>query len=392
MVAGCLAAGCDGARSGGAEAVTRATTPGGWERVTYDVPPEGVEGELSLDLELGSLEGGEGEVYFGDIRGIEIDAEGELLILDYQASEIHAFDFEGNHLGLRHGSGEGPREVAEANGLFVDDGGDLWINDHGKMRLTRIRTDGEVATYAFPLPRYGYLWSGVVGSDGRFWETFTYRDPDQTRPDPGYVESTSSVGVLAVDPASGARDSLPIGEATSRGIALERGFAGVPFAPARLQALDPDGYLWTMASSDTYHLTRIELATGDTLVEVDLPVRGPVVEPAERRAEIERVEEFMERAGRTSVDWDDVLPERKPAAYQISVDADGNAWVLRQREADARWVADVVAPDGRWLRTWVLPFEPLRYYVPVIRDGWFFTVRTGEFEEPYVVGSQVHAR
>jgi hypothetical protein len=50
---------------------------------------------------------------------------------------------------------------------------------------------------------------------------------------------------------------------------------------------------------------------------------------------------------------------------------------------------DVIGPDGYYLKTWLLSFEPSRYYVPVIRDQWIFTLRTGEFDEQYVVGSRL---
>lgn len=382
---------CGGGGSSASGDVTRTPTPGGWEEVVYRTLPEGSEGALPVALELGSLDGADGGFFFGDVRGIALTPGGdELLVLDYQASEVHAFDLEGRHLGLRHASGEGPGEVAEANGLFFDHTGALWINDHGRMRLTRVLPDGEVETHPFPLARYGYVWDGVVGADGRIWETLTVAtDPTGTRPEPGYREVQRELWALGVDPVTEARDSIRIGIRTGRGIALERGYASVPHAPSGLHALDPAGVLWTMESSDRYRLTRIDLAAGDTLVQVELPFRGPLLTGEERSEAIQGVEDFMERAGRVAVDWDAVLPERKPAAYQLAVDGTGNAWVLRQQEEGGRWAADVVAPDGSYRRTWVLPFEPSRYYVPVIEDGWFFTLRSGEFDEQYVVGARI---
>jgi streptogramin lyase len=380
---------CSASEPGPGSEVHRTRAPGGWDVVTYSDLPQDRTAELSSNLQIGSLDGEDGGFIFGDVRGIEMSPEGELLVLDHQASEVHAFDLEGNHLGLRYGTGEGPREVAEANGLFFDRDQALWINDHGKMRLTRLLSDGEVETYPFPLGRYGYLWKGTVAADGRLWHDLTMRDPDAVRPEPGYYEATSDVGVLAVDPESGVRDSLRIGTSTVRGIALERGFAGAPFAPARLTAFDPAGSFWTMESSDRYHLTRIDLATGDTLVQVELPVQGPPVLAEERAVEIQRIEEFMERAGRVEVNWSSVLPDRKPVAYQLSVDDESRVWVLRQREEDGRWAVDVIGQDGTYLKTWLLAFEPSRYYVPVIRDQWIFTLRTGEFDEQYVVGSRL---
>ncbi len=378
--------------SGGPDApalpeITRTVTEGGWERLTYAATPVGPVDTLRVDLEIGSLDGSDGGFVLGDVRGLEVTAEGEILVLDHQASEVHAFDAEGNHLGVRVSGGEGPFEITTGNGLFLDSEDALWINDHGKRRLTRLLPYGEVKTYPFPGNSFGYVWEGVVADDGVLWEP-DVNAPGGVNRELGVVRLPLSNWMRGFEPESNQVDSVWIGTSESAGIRVPGGVAGVPFAPSRLTVIDPRGAFWT-ASSDEFTLTRIS-NSGDTLLQVELPGTGPAITSEQRAAEIARIDQFMERAGRISIDWDELFPSHKPILTRLVGDDEGNVWAMRETESG--WMADVISATGEYLGRHVLDFEPTRFYPPVVRAGWFLTIRQGEFEEQYVVGSRVSGR
>ena len=64
--------------------------------------------ELHVDLKFGSLEGDDPNLLFGDIRGIQATADGTIYVLDFQATEVRAFDADGRYLRTNRPAGRGP--------------------------------------------------------------------------------------------------------------------------------------------------------------------------------------------------------------------------------------------------------------------------------------------
>ena len=189
----------------------------------------------------------------------------------------------------------------------------------------------------------------------------------------------------SLDPVAGVIDSIRIGTSHYRSIQLPRGMASVPFVTAFLQALDPDGFIWT-ANADRYLLTRLTL-TGDTLVHIEVGLEGQPVTPEDRREAIERIEGFMERAGRADVDWDEVIPALKPVLEGLVVDDEGRVWV--RRGTANSFVFDVFEPSGLFVTTVEPQFDLLQYFPPVIRNGALYGLQTDSFDVQYVVRGSV---
>ena len=372
---------CDSRPS--ATTVSVDTTAAGIVNVTYAALPATPSFELRTDLKIGH----EPDVVFGDIRGLELAGDSLVLILDSQLSELRAFDLSGAERAVVAKKGKGPREITAANGIWIDDAGAYWIYDHGKYRLTRLLPHGEVETMPLFVPGYGYRWNGGVTSDGRVWSAWNYSDQPRARPEPGVVNGTSRAYYKIFDPATQAADSVFVGEASYRSIAVPSGFASVPFMPERLQALDRSGAIWT-AQSGTYRLIRLS-ARGDTTLVITAAAEPPTVTSKERAEAIADIEAFMERAGRIRVDWDAVIPKTKPILRQLSVDDRGNAWV--QRETGTTTVLEGYDREGRFLGRFGLPYKVFRYVPPVLKRGWLLAVQVDSLGVQSVVGSKLPA-
>lgn len=362
-------------------AVTVDTTVSGITRVTYGSIPRGPLFNLTADLEIGRGAG----VVFGDIRGIALAGDSLVLVLDYQASELRAFDLSGADRGLVMSKGEGPREIETANGVVLDDHGGYWINDHGRFRLTHILPDGRVETVPFFVPGFQYLWDGGVTDDGRIWTAWSHGSGPPPSRRLGLVSGTSRGYYKSYDPATGMVDSVFVGETTGESIVLPRAFVSVPFQPKRLEVLDPAGAIWT-AMSDRYRLVRLSLS-GDTLLVVDVQAEAASVSPDEREKAIASVEKYMAGASRVAVDWDAALPERKPILQHLAVDDKGNVWV--QREAAGKPVLDGYTERGGFLGTLAPTYTFYQYFPPVIRGHWLLAVHSDSLDVESVIGSRL---
>ena len=103
----------------------------------------GDEWTVSEDLRIGTV-AGEPEFQFGLITGLDVGPDGTVYVLDMQASEIRAYDAEGNHLLSFASAGAGPGELSQqALGLFLAPGGEILAIDLGNQRVNRYSPEGE---------------------------------------------------------------------------------------------------------------------------------------------------------------------------------------------------------------------------------------------------------
>lgn len=369
-------------------AAEREQLPNGAELVRYQsLGPE--EPELVLpDLRIGTLEG-EFEYVFGDVRGIEIGADGTIYVLDNQASEIRAFQPDGTFDRTVARSGSGPGEIGQANGLVRAPDGTLWVQDHSQWRLIRLDPDGgEVERIPMPVLQYGYLWDGVVDEQGRIWTEWSRSvggPPPGQPPEPGLQEGTSEMHMIALDPETGASDTIYLATATWRSwvVTLDNGwgFRAIPFQPSNLYAVGPSGEIW-LAASDRYRIALLD-SSGDTvrIVEVD---RDPEpVTADDRRAYIEDAAERGENEERAARAMTGAFPDVKPVLAQLVVDDEGRLWVRRPGHGGGHF--DVFERSGDFVGSVRLGFESPEYFPPRIRDGALYTLEVDEYDVQSVV-------
>jgi len=341
---------------------------------------------VEADLRLGSVEG-PGEAVFSEIRGVEVDARGRLLVLDHKASTVRVFDSDGRFLEIVASPGEGPGAISRANGIRLDSEGALWIHDYGRLRFTRLLPDGDVETYPLFVQGFELLWEGGITTDGRLWSPSAHAGQEAGALEPGVSRREKHVYYKSLDPVSGALDSILIGVSPYHSIVTDRGMIEVPYSPSLLHALDPAGFIWT-ALSDEYLLTR-QTTRGDTVLVIAAGCEAPLLTREERRQVIERVERLVGGTGSVQVDWDSFLPDHRPVLEQLVVDDHGRIWVVRAT-ADAH-VLDVFDSRGRFLGTIEPGFDFAENFPPIVRDDRLYVLQVDSLDVPFVVRAPLPA-
>lgn len=385
-----LIAGCGGTAANEEDLATRYERPDGVVEVNYSRLPADRTVTAPADLTIGSEELGD-EYILGDVRGIEPAADGTIYVFDHQASEIRAFDSSGEYLRTVAGPGQGPGEIAEANGMALVGDTVLWVHDHSKWRMSGIDTHGgEIGVYELPIKSYGYIFSGTIDSRGRYWKTFSKSDqPRQGRPDPGYQESGYNAYYLSYDYRTGERDSLYLGHGTSRSVIAAMGngwrFYGIPFQSRQTVIVDPDGGFWH-ARTGEYRVSRLN-ASADTVLVIDVGMDALPVTDADKDAMRERVGPD-DPEGLAAIEMViSHMPDEKPLISDMVVDDEGRLWVSRVVESDADPHYDVFSEGGEFLGSVRIGFHVNEYFPIRVRDNRIYTLGEDDLGAPIIVRS-----
>lgn len=322
-----------------------------------DVPLEG-EWTLREEFRIGSIDA-DGPELFGAINGLALTAEGGVLVLDGQASEIRSWDAEGRFLIAFARAGQGPGELEGADGLVFDDEGTVWLLNWGNARYTGF--DPETGTLRAEHPRRaGYAsfpWRGGF-------------ENGSVLVDVG-LNAAGAPALLRLDDQLAPLDTLALPQPDDddsvqfRRDGLLIASMPDPFAPRPSWTVRPRGGV-VLGLPDVYRLHRVSFDADTTLtIELD---REPVPVSAALRDSV--------LAG-----FDDIAtnlnasPNRAPRAHashpaygMIVVDDEDRTWVRGAVEGDPGTVWDVFAADGRYLARVAIPLDP-GFFHPVVRNG-----------------------
>jgi len=109
-------------------------------------PKEPMYGEdvFSLEEELSIGEAEEPEEYmFSMIRGIEVDDEENIYVVDYKRNHIRKFDKNGGFLRMIGREGQGPGEFQQITNIQITPENELMVHDRYTFRLTFFSLDGD---------------------------------------------------------------------------------------------------------------------------------------------------------------------------------------------------------------------------------------------------------
>lgn len=88
---------------------------------------------LKPGLAIG-VEDGDENLMFGNVSRVDLDAKGNIYILDYRFRKVVVCDRDGRFLrAIAVAAGQGPREATNLSGIAVTPGGTLYINDMQKV-------------------------------------------------------------------------------------------------------------------------------------------------------------------------------------------------------------------------------------------------------------------
>ena len=376
-----LVLGCDRAAASASRFTTVDTLPSGTVHVTIaaEARQSVPRWRIVEDLRIGAMDG-PGPDTFGDARGIEVDGEGRIYVLDAQSQEIRVFGRDGAHLRTVGHQGAGPGEFRRANGLALGPDDVIYVYDQANQRLSALLHGGDsLVTHPLRTSHWGWVWDGAADRAARVYDR-VYTTVGEDR----------QAVLRRFDPASGRVDSLPLRiefEGPRNVITTPRGSAGVPFSASLISRIDGEGRLW-FASSNRYRIHRVDVETGDTLLILDFDAPPVLVSDEERSREIARLDSFVQRTGGTT--WDQsVIPATKPILQQFELDDQGRLWV-RMSSTDSVTTMDVFEPDGRLMATTstALPFWSYDGQLRVRGDHLYAIVRD-ELDVQYVVRARI---
>jgi hypothetical protein len=360
-----LAAACAG-EGGGAAWEARTDTIG--DTISVMTTSGGLTLELVPDLRIGSLEGGDTEI-FGSVSGLTVDEEGGIYVYDVQVPALRKYRADGTHemtLGRR---GSGPGEYQNSDGgLAILADGRIVLRDQGNARFVVWHADGTFDT-TWP-GRGGFSTSRPLHVDtaGNVYTTSIRTPSAGDRATSGSLWITT---LVLYTPAGVPWDTLDVpdygyetptimAQVTTAG-GTNTSMNNVPFTPSFQWTLSPHGRFVT-GIGDRY---AVDLHRPDgKVLRIGRDVE-PVPVNAEERADAE------ERATRgmrmTDPDWrwtGEPIPRTKPAFKTLIAARDGRIWVQRYVPAvRVPWTAE----DERNARDPERPL-PRRYREPIVFD------------------------
>jgi hypothetical protein len=283
------------------------------------------------DLRIGTM-AGEEALQFGLISGMDVAPDGTIYVLDMQASEIRAFDAQGNHLRTFGQAGAGPGELSpQAMGVFVDPAGDILVVDLGNQRLNRYHPDGEPGgSFRIDLSA-GVPARWEMSTDGRLMAQLRGLDV------PGMAALAEGDPIVIYDTTGAVVDTLtvlPKGQ-TIEGISQE-GVSMRVFAPEPLWDLAPDGTVYT-AMNDRFQIL-MSTPEGQLTRIIRKDVERKPVEEADQNAILRAMREQYQQFNVPPQAIEQLMQgirfaEFYPAFGQLFVGPTGNLWVQRIRSA-----------------------------------------------------------
>lgn len=347
--------------------------------VTADGPL--VYGEVDPEplLSLGGPDAS-GPAQFSGIRGIHVDAEDRLWVVDGTSAEVRIFDADGGHRKTVGGQGEGPGEFRRPRllGAFRGDSVAVWDDDSKRLTIldgaanlgktTTARPGDDPAPHPY-----------AIFPDGRLL-ALSPRIYPASALTPGTV-LRDSAGLVRYDVAS--MTSTPVVDREGpRWVWTGRDQVPIPFTIN--PGLDLDGDALHMASGPEHRLRVFEDGKLTEVYGVSRPPREV------SREAIDEYEDYLSRALSDSarrVAYLSALdhPERTkllPGYARLVVAPDGAVWTQVYAPdplAPATW--DVYGPDRRWLGGVTMPE---RFWLAAVRDDRLAGVWLDEWDVEHV--------
>lgn len=350
LVVGLTTAGCGGDAAGTGEWTGTVADSAGIRIVTS--PAQGVWTEdtrwrVEEELRIG-VEGGDPELEFGRLGGVDVDGQGRIFALDVQAARVRVFDPGGELLHAFGGSGSGPGELSNtAMGIFVTDGGEVLVPDMANARVSRFTPEGEVLSAVRLELEHGFPMAWSRTPDG----SLVHQARRMDLAGGGGAPADAVDALVRLDPADQSTDTLaviPAGTTFSGG-----GTGGAPqirvFAPEPVWTVMDGSRIVTGLNSE-YSL-HVRDTSGDvtTIIRRDF-TRRPVT-PGQQDAFRDGLASAWEDAGLPPQAIGQLIEnvqfaEQWPALAALLSGPDGTLWVQRveaEVEIDPAALSDLQA-------------------------------------------------
>lgn len=277
--------------------------------------------------ELARIGGGdEGLASFSDIRDLQLDAKGQVWVLDFQTQTLRLFGADGSPIKEVARKGRGPGELGNTNGFRRAPDGRMFVRDHSNNRISFFAATGAAAgQQSYPSFSYGWRWEAAVDPRGRLHELTTMRRGEErervvVRSSPDFA-SADTAGA----PTRCTDETIPM--ALIRG---QNGFASIPFAAQLMVGFASTGSIWCGSSAD-YRLRRFPFGASAHDLEITLNAPRLRIAAAVRDSAIAATEQFLVRIGGALEPWDKGdVPRDRSSMLGFHSDDQNRLWVARE--------------------------------------------------------------
>ena len=299
--------------------------------------------ELVEDLVLG-MDGNDPNQAFYGARAVDLDADGNLWVLDAGNHRIQVFSAEGDFVRSLGREGQGPGELEQPSQLTIV--ADTVVVRAARRRLSLFDLDGEHLRDVQITDVTGSLLNFMPRENGTFIASRTEFDlSGETIGSGGSVPGTFMVSEFSLE----AQELLTYIELPREDLMILSADAKRPAAVAR-----PSPSFGASRAGDLYVTTAEEyqVLALDPDAEPKWALRVAYVPEGLSEAIIERAIESAQRRRPETTRSDLIWPDRLPALSHIAVDGHGHVYVYpyfaRGEELEDRPV-DVYSPAGELL-------------------------------------------
>ena len=216
---------------------------------------------------------------------------------------------------------------------------------------------------------------------GWIWDHALHSPADEgPRPPDGVVHFRRFIFSKGVS-ATGEVDSILLSDARGMTLRVPRGAANIPFVPQHLVAFDMTDGFW-VTSGATYDVVHIS-TSGDTTLTISNNAPPVPVSDSAYDARMERLDQFMERAGRVDIDRS-VIPSTYPTITQIIPERSGGVWV-RHPSDKALFLVDRYDATGMYLGSAACDARIPLYYTALAVGDVLYAITLDDMDVPYVV-------
>ena len=144
-----------------------------------------------------SIEGDDPDApLMGVINDSSVDADGNVLLMDMQLSQVLVISPDGELVRTLGRSGEGPGEATNPMGMVVFDDGSVGLRPLGPAKVVRVAADGTPLPSILPDRSYELWWNvesraGVTVVSGQYND---YSQPAKDRPSTHFIASLDAEG------------------------------------------------------------------------------------------------------------------------------------------------------------------------------------------------------
>ena len=352
--------------------------------------------QLVEDLRIGGEQSD--ATIFTDVRGVVAGPRGHILVLDARPQEIRVFDATGKFLTTAARRGQGPGEIANANGMLLV-GDTLWVNDPSNGRWSAWSAiDGRyLRQITIAVTGYGFIWEAGLDAAGRIADPISLasdrRGADGRPMYERHLRLVTTGGRIAdTVPFTGCTQRNPPPRTFFRGSGIGPNGPGntnrsIPFLPQPLSAMDQKGGYWC-SPNDEYVLVHRAFGRNDTLHAVRMPYSRLAVARAQRDSAIEEMRTALSRYTVNDADYS-LVPSTQPVFARLDVDDRGQLWARRTVAAGSPIRFDVYDANGRSIASVATTLRFARYIPLHFRGDHVYGVALGEDDVPYVVRARI---